>query len=53
MSSGLPSIDRIKPELGYIKGNVRLVTYQVNMAKGVYTDEDFFTMCSKALGGRV
>ena len=31
-----PSLDRIKPELGYIKGNVRLVIYQINMAIGPY-----------------
>ena len=27
-----PSIDRIIPELGYIKGNVRLVIYHINVA---------------------
>jgi len=26
-----PSLDKIKPELGYIKGNVRFVTYHVNV----------------------
>ena len=27
-----PSIDRIVPALGYVKGNVRLVVYQMNVA---------------------
>lgn len=27
-----PSVDRIVPSLGYVKGNVRLVTYHVNVA---------------------
>ena len=27
-----PSIDRIIPHLGYIKGNVRLITYHMNVA---------------------
>lgn len=47
-----PSIDRIEPSKGYVKGNVRLVTFQVNMAKGFYTDEDFYDMCRKALEAR-
>ena len=31
-----PSIDRIIPELGYVKGNVRLVTNHLNMAMSEY-----------------
>lgn len=31
ISPDCPSLDRIIPELGYIKGNVRLVTYQTNV----------------------
>lgn len=31
-----PSLDRIVPELGYVRGNVRLVIYQVNVAIGPY-----------------
>jgi hypothetical protein len=27
-----PSFDRIIPELGYVKGNVRIVCYQLNIA---------------------
>ena len=44
-----PSLDRIVPEKGYTKGNIRLVWYQVNIAKGVYTDKEFYDMCYKAL----
>lgn len=31
-----PSLDRIVPTLGYVKGNIRFVIYQVNMAIGPY-----------------
>lgn len=31
-----PSIDRIIPALGYTQGNVRLVTYHVNLALGEF-----------------
>lgn len=27
-----PSVDRINPKLGYVEGNVRLVTYHINVA---------------------
>ena len=47
-----PSVDRVVPELGYIKGNVRLVTFQVNCAKGLYSDEEFYKMCELALKER-
>lgn len=47
-----PSLDRIVPELGYVKGNVRLVAFQVNCAMGLYSDEDFYEMCRKALENR-
>lgn len=29
-----PSLDRIKPELGYVHGNVRVVLFAINMALG-------------------
>lgn len=31
--SDAPSIDRIKPELGYTKGNVRVISARANMLK--------------------
>lgn len=40
------SLDRLQPELGYIKGNVRFITYQANCAKGSFSDEDLVSMCS-------
>lgn len=40
-----PSLDRINPALGYIKGNVRLVTYQINCGIGPYGLEKFIDMC--------
>lgn len=39
-----PSIDKIKPELGYVKGNVRLVTYQVNTALSNFGDEELIKL---------
>lgn len=33
-----PSIDKIVPELGYIRGNVRFVTYHVNTALSNFGD---------------
>ena len=36
-----PSIDRIIPELGYIQGNVRFVTYHVNVALSEFGLEAF------------
>ena len=44
-----PSLDRIVPELGYTKGNVRIVAFQVNCAMGNYSDEEFYRMCQLAL----
>jgi hypothetical protein len=47
---GLPSrdaisIDRIDRKFGYIKGNIRLVIYQVNIAKHRFDDEDLLDLC--------
>lgn len=38
------SIDRIKPELGYVPGNVRFLLAGVNDLKGTGTDEDVLTI---------
>lgn len=36
-----PSVDRIKPKLGYIKGNVRLITYHMNISLSDFGTEEF------------
>jgi hypothetical protein len=39
------SLDRIVPHKGYIKGNVRLVCYQVNCAISEFGAEHFIELC--------
>ncbi len=39
------SIDKIIPKLGYTKGNVRLVCYQINIALSEYGEEQLERMC--------
>lgn len=41
------SIDRIDNNLGYIRSNLRIVTWQVNQAINDMSEEDFFEMCSR------
>lgn len=36
-----PSIDRIIPKLGYIKGNIRLITYHMNVALSDFGEDEF------------
>ncbi len=35
---GLPTFDRIRPELGYVKGNVRIISWRANNLKSNCTD---------------
>lgn len=35
-----PSIDRVNPELGYVKGNVRIISHKANTIKNNATIED-------------
>lgn len=44
-----PSIDKINPKLGYIKGNIRLICYQINMAIGEYGEDRLYEMCKQIL----
>jgi hypothetical protein len=37
-----PSVDRIKPELGYVRGNVRVISLQANVARSNITDPEIF-----------
>jgi hypothetical protein len=46
------SIDRIIPTDGYVLGNVRLVTYQANMARGQFHDDELFAFCEAVLARR-
>lgn len=36
-----PSVDRIIPKLGYTKGNIRLITYHMNIALSDFGVEEF------------
>lgn len=38
------SLDRINRHQGYIKGNIRLVCYQINAFRGMWSDEQMFSM---------
>lgn len=39
------SIDKIKPSLGYTKGNVQWTIFSANRAKGDLSQKDFIKMC--------
>lgn len=39
-----PSVDRIKPNLGYVEGNVRLITYHMNIALSDFGTKEFETL---------
>lgn len=36
-----PSLDRVKPELGYVRGNVNVISHRANTLKGAGTLEEF------------
>ena len=38
--SNSPSIDRIKPELGYVKGNIQIISFRANTLKNNATIEE-------------
>ena len=44
-----PSIDRVDPSLGYVKGNIRLVTYLTNVCLNEYGHDYLLQMCSDIL----
>lgn len=46
-----PSVDKMSPKLGYVKGNIAWVIYVVNRMKGDLTEEEFITFC-KNIGGK-
>lgn len=39
------SIDRIDNDIGYTRHNIRLVTKEVNMMRGTYTNQEFINVC--------
>ena len=43
------SIDKIQPELGYVKGNVQWVAWAINRAKGDMQEYTFIDMCNKVV----
>lgn len=45
------SIDKVKPELGYVEGNVQWVAWAVNRAKGDLDEEVFLRMCAAVTKG--
>lgn len=45
------SIDKIKPEKGYVEGNVQWVAWAVNRAKGDLEEEVFLRMCKAVTKG--
>jgi hypothetical protein len=46
------SIDRREAGGGYTLQNVRLVTYQANMARGQFSDDELFSFCEAVLATR-
>ena len=38
--SGVPSIDRIIPELGYVRGNIRTISLRANILRSNATFEE-------------
>ena len=44
-----PSIDRIDCSKGYLKSNVRIVLWQVNLMKGELDDSEMIELCRKVI----
>ena len=45
------SLDRIDNSLGYIKGNIQIVTCDINMLRGSFTIERFKELCKLVANG--
>ena len=45
----VPSIERLFPEKGYVKGNVSWVCYYVNRMKNDLNLEEFYSLCEKVI----
>jgi len=46
-----PSIDRIIPEYGYVQGNIRIVTYQVNVAMSEFGEQGLRKLVEEVAAG--
>lgn len=46
------SLDRIEHGGDYSLDNVRLVTYQANMARGMFSDDELYAFCEAVLATR-
>lgn len=44
-----PSLDRIDSKIGYLKGNVRLVTLHTNLALSTFGLDAFYQLCEDVL----
>lgn len=40
-----PSLDRIDPRKGYVRGNVRFVTVMANLARSTFSDAEVVAFC--------
>jgi hypothetical protein len=49
VNQNAPSLDRIIPEKGYTQGNVRFVTYHVNVALAEFGEEKLRILCKDIL----
>lgn len=43
------SLDRIDSRIGYVRGNVQLVCWQVNIAKSDLLPHDFMNLCKSVI----
>lgn len=46
------SVDRINPNLGYVKGNVRLVCSRINTMRGAMSDTELAEWAQHVISGR-
>lgn len=46
------SLDRVEPSRGYVTGNVRWVTYQANVARNKYGDDELYLLAEALLKHR-
>jgi len=46
------SVDRLTPNLGYVKGNIVLCTHLSNTSKGARNEDEFYSFCEIVLASR-